>query len=63
MVKCLVLHHPEDESELARTQTESVAALADAARRTGHELLLELIPPPTGPMDEWTVTRGVAQLY
>ena len=63
VVKCLVLHHPEDESELARTQTESVAALADAARRTGHELLLELIPPPTGPMDEWTVTRGVAQLY
>jgi len=63
VVKCLLLHHPDDEPALVRAQVQSVAALAAAARRTGHELLLELIPPASMPSDEFTVARGVAQLY
>lgn len=63
VVKCLVLHHPDDPPELAARQIASVAALSDACIRTGHELLLELIPPTTLPCDEFTAVRGVAQLY
>lgn len=63
VVKCLVLHHPDDPPALAAEQMATVRALAQACRQTGHELLLELIPPATLPGDEWTVARGVAQLY
>jgi 5-dehydro-2-deoxygluconokinase len=63
VVKCLVLHHPDDQDDLAARQIDSVCELADACRRTGHELLLELIAPPVLPCDELTVVRGVAQIY
>lgn len=63
VVKCLVYHHPDDEPDLAARQIDSAAALYRATRRTGHELLLELIPPRTQTHDETTVVRAVAQFY
>ena len=43
-VKCLVFYHPDDPAELCAEQERQVLVLADACRRTGHELLLEVIP-------------------
>jgi 5-dehydro-2-deoxygluconokinase len=63
VVKCLVLHHPDDEAALATQQVETVAELYRACRRSGHELLLEVIPPRDGPADETAVVRALAQLY
>lgn len=63
VVKCLVAHHPDDEPALAARQLGSVAALDRACRRTGHELLVEVIPPRELPGDDTTVVRAVAQLY
>ncbi len=63
IVKCLVLHHPDDPQELARKQIETAHALYQACRTTGNELLLELIPPRHLPGDESTVVRGVEQFY
>lgn len=63
VVKCLLAHHPDDHSALATPQIHSVLALAQACAATGHELLLELIPPRELAFDEHTLARGMAQLY
>ncbi|MDP3810242.1 MAG: 5-dehydro-2-deoxygluconokinase [Hydrogenophaga sp.] len=63
VVKCLLSHHPDDDSEMAQQQIASVKALALACRTTGHELLLELIPPRDLPSASDTVARGVQQIY
>lgn len=63
VVKCLLSHHPDDEGALAAQQLHSVQALAQACAQTGHELLLELIPPRELPCDAHTVARGMAQIY
>ncbi len=63
IVKCLVFHHPDDEAVLARAQLQAVRDLHRACQRTGHELLLEVIPPRQLPQDELTVVRAVSQLY
>lgn len=61
VVKCLVAHHPDDEPALAAAQMQAVGDLYRACRRTGHELLLEVIPPGAG--DDATLVRAVAQFY
>jgi 5-dehydro-2-deoxygluconokinase len=63
IVKCLLSHHPDDEASLAREQLARVASLAQACHDTGHELLLELIPPRERPQASDTLARGVEQVY
>ncbi|MEO5732170.1 MAG: PfkB family carbohydrate kinase, partial [Rubrivivax sp.] len=63
VVKCLVFHHPDDEATLAARQIATVRDIHDACRRSGHELLLEVIPPKDHPQDELTVVRAVEQIY
>ena len=63
VVKCLVSHHPDDDAALAAQQIARVAALADACSATGHELLLEVIPPRDMPADERTLSRALQQFY
>ena len=63
IVKCLVFHHPDDEPALAERQLQSVRELHRACQRTGHELLLEVIPPRQLAHDDHTVVRAVEQLY
>jgi 5-dehydro-2-deoxygluconokinase len=63
VVKCLLSHHPDDEAGLARQQLATVQALAHACHATGHELLLELIPPRDWPGGSDAVARGVQQIY
>ncbi|HJS31092.1 MAG TPA: 5-dehydro-2-deoxygluconokinase [Alphaproteobacteria bacterium] len=45
VVKCLVIYHPDDPPSLRALQEERVAGLFRACVGTGHELLLEIVPP------------------
>ena len=63
VVKCLVSHHPDDDAALATQQIASVAALADACHATGHELLVEVIPPREMPAAADTLARALQQFY
>jgi 5-dehydro-2-deoxygluconokinase len=45
VVKCLVAYHPDDDAELRLAQEEALHTLWEATRASGHELLLEVIPP------------------
>lgn len=63
VVKCLVAYHPDDEPALLATQIATVVDLAAACHATGHELLLEVIPPRELPADHDTLARAMRQLY
>jgi 5-dehydro-2-deoxygluconokinase len=45
VVKCLVAYHPDDPVALRLEQEARVRELWEATRMSGHELLLEIIPP------------------
>lgn len=65
-VKCLVHYHPDDATDLRVAQELQLRQLWDATRVSGHELLIELIPPPAltpaGTADA-AVLRGIKRLY
>ena len=63
VVKCLLAHHPDDDAALAAAQLDAVVALAQACHATGHELLLEVIPPRDRPRDSTTLARALQQIY
>lgn len=63
VVKCLVFYHPDDEPALRERQERQLLRLFDACRKTGHELLLEVIVPAGMPTDSMTVARAIRQLY
>ena len=44
-VKCLVFYHPDDSEALRREQEEWLQQVWTATRASGHDLLLEVIPP------------------
>jgi len=60
VVKCLVGYHPDDEATLRVAQEERVLELWQATRASGHELLLEVIPPNG---DDAAVLRAVKRFY
>ena len=66
VVKCLVSYHPDDAIDLRLEQEARVRELWEATRESGHELLLEMIPPrsmtPEGTADD-AVLRSVKRLY
>ncbi|NDY92013.1 bifunctional 5-dehydro-2-deoxygluconokinase/5-dehydro-2-deoxyphosphogluconate aldolase [Ideonella livida] len=66
VVKCLVHYHPDDRADLRLEQEQRLMELWEATRTSGHELLLEVIPPkavtPAGTEDE-AVLRSVKRLY
>jgi 5-dehydro-2-deoxygluconokinase len=45
VVKCLVFYHPNDIAALRHEQDEWLLQVAEATAASGHELLLEVIPP------------------
>ncbi len=66
VVKCLVHYHPDDEPELRLEQESQISLLWEATRESGHELLLEIIPPRpmTAPgTADAAVLRSVKRLY
>ena len=63
VVKCLASYHPDDPPELRERQERQLLRLYSACRRTGHELLLEIIPPSHQTIDHETVARALDRLY
>jgi 5-dehydro-2-deoxygluconokinase len=63
VVKCLVRLHPDEPAELRRQQEAQLRALHDAVQVSGHELLLEVIPPHDLPCDERTIARALERIY
>lgn len=63
VVKCLVQYHPDDPIEHRLEQEAQVRALYDAVQASGHELLLEIIPPKAAPRADDTVLRAVKRFY
>jgi len=63
VVKCLVPLHPDDDV-LNRLENEAqVRALYDAVQSSGHELLLEIVPPKRLPARPDVLLRALKRLY
>lgn len=63
VVKCLVFYHPDDPQELRERQERQLLRLQDAARKTRHELLIEIIATRHRPVDASTVKRAIERFY
>ena len=66
VVKCLVAYHPDDEVDLRLEQEARLLELWEATRESGHELLLEVIPPtntPSKSTPDDVVLRALTRIY
>jgi len=63
IAKCLVYFHPDDAIENRLEQEAQIRSLYDAVQASGHELLLEIIPPRHLPRADDTVLRSLKRLY
>ncbi|CAO3357341.1 bifunctional 5-dehydro-2-deoxygluconokinase/5-dehydro-2-deoxyphosphogluconate aldolase [Azospirillum palustre] len=63
VVKCLAFYHPDDEEALRSEQEHRIQTLFAACRATGHELLLEIIPPRGMPTADDTISRALERFY
>lgn len=63
VVKCLASYHPDDPTDLRERQERQLLRLFSASRASGHELLLEIIPPSVLPVDDETIARALARIY
>ena len=63
VVKCLAFYHPDDADALRERQERQLLRLQDATRKTGHELLVEIIASRSGAVDERTVALAIRRLY
>ncbi|CAM2157158.1 5-dehydro-2-deoxygluconokinase [Pararobbsia alpina] len=62
-IKCLVHYHPDEPFETRLEQEQQIRALYDAAQASGHELLLEVIPPKHLRQGPDVVYRALKRLY
>lgn len=62
VVKCLAIYDPNDGDPLRKAQEESLFALQAAAEASGHEWLLEIVPP-RGVSTEASVVAAVERFY
>ena len=64
IIKCLVQFHPDDEPLLRLEQEAQIKGLYEASLVSGHELLLEIIPPKDHPSTYPDVLyRALKRLY
>ena len=63
VVKCLVFYHPGDPLEILLEQERQVKELYQACAVSGHEFLLEIIPPKGSKVDENTIVDSLARFY
>ncbi len=63
VVKCLVAYHPDDDEETRRVQEDRLFELFSACAGTGHELLIEVVPPTGRPADADTLARALGAIY
>ena len=54
---------PDDPADLRERQERQLLRLFDACRRTGHELLLEIIAPEGATVDDQTTANSLRRLY
>jgi 5-dehydro-2-deoxygluconokinase len=62
-IKCLAFYHPDDPVEMRTKQDRELLRLADAARASGHEFLVEIIAGKHGEVNDETVAVVLAHLY
>ncbi|WP_339546711.1 bifunctional 5-dehydro-2-deoxygluconokinase/5-dehydro-2-deoxyphosphogluconate aldolase [Pseudomonas sp. RA_35y_Pfl2_P32] len=64
IIKCLVQFHPDDEPLLRLEQEAQIKSVYQASQVSGHELLLEIIPPKDHPSAHPDVLyRALKRLY
>ena len=63
VVKCLVYYSPNDDLDLRLQQERQVRELYDACCTSGHELLLEIIPPEGAAADDVSVGSTLERIY
>src|SRR5947207_2175355 len=63
VVKCLVQFHPDDTIDNRLEPEAQMRTLYDTVQASGHELLLEIIPPKSLPRETDTVYRALKRLY
>jgi 5-dehydro-2-deoxygluconokinase len=63
VVKCLVQFHPDDPIDVRLENEAQIGALYEAVQASGHELLLEIIPPRGAGNAPDTVYRAMKRLY
>ena len=63
VVKCVVRFHPDEPVEDRLEQETQLQTLYRAVLASGHELLLEVIPPRNLPCDGDTMVRALWRLY
>lgn len=64
IIKCLVQYHPDDGSMLKDEQEKKLLELYRISQTSGHELLLEVIPPSNHPsLRADALYRAIERLY
>jgi 5-dehydro-2-deoxygluconokinase len=63
VVKCLLFYDVDDPADVRDRQERQLLRLFHACRATGHELLLEILPPADGGVDEYSTARALSRLY
>ena len=63
VVKCLLFYHPNDPALLCAQQDAQILRLFDACRKTGRELLLEIIASKNGPIGDTTIASVLTRMY
>lgn len=63
VAKCLVSYHPADGVDLREAQLSALRELQDASVGTGHEFLIEVIPPRDMARGPATLAEALAQIY
>ncbi len=63
VVKCLVPFHPDDEVGNRLENEAQLQALYDAVQASGHELLIEIVPPKNLPQGNDVLVRALKRLY
>ena len=63
VVKCLIFYHPDQPVDHRLMQERQAKELYEACCASGHELLLEIIPPRDMDTDEDTLVRALTRFY
>ncbi|MDA8586274.1 5-dehydro-2-deoxygluconokinase [Rhodobacteraceae bacterium] len=63
IVKCLCHYDPNDDAAILQTQQDRITQAFDACQRTGHDFLLEIVPPEIDGDREAAVIKAMGQFY